>query len=136
MTPERENELLEFVRRYARIRGWSPVRMPAIDNPPDLGLPLCKRISVRYQSDAPLSSLDAAWAESEACLRDVAGECAVRGALSHFHGALDLRDRGLLYYAHVWEFIGEPVEFRKLGKGEDESESVAMLKAFVAAYEK
>lgn len=108
MTPEREKELLGLIEAYWRIR--FPENVKRFD---EAGLVLLD--SPEHRSEW----FNASWAESEACLREVAGECAVRGA--------------------DWETVVEDEEggsHLKLGDhwGEDRSRPVALLRAFVSAF--
>ena len=109
MTPERERELLELIFTY-----WLDGRRKITAR---------ERGSVRVFLDDDYVNFPASWAESEACLREVSGECAVR--------VVDIATNVDPNVASLWLHL--PGQ-RYANLGEDESRPVALLRAFVAAF--
>ena len=129
MTAEREKELLGLILAYWKMRGHPCFIVPyrpgeayqhataahvSVDHP--------ERRTFYGTEPHPMIYFDS-WAESEACLREVAGECAVRGYSIDFNiGECDF----VLESPECVGFCAEPGEKR----------SAALLKAFVAAFSK
>lgn len=123
LTPEREKELLGLIEVYAKLIGWERSKIVG------------KMVRILCSGDVPRRligvrgfHIPASWAESEACLREVAGECAVRGIEWSRWEDLgneqwwQLRTRAGLY----------PED--GLFTGRDANRNVALLRAFVEAF--
>lgn len=121
LTPEREKELLGLIEAYWRIA--EPTR--AVDQRPSEWAygDARKCVAVSVEDDDRCDEYGAEWAESEACLREVAGECMVR-----------------MDGCGVDRYSGPDGRFYCLMEGHskvyanDVSRPVALLKAFVSAF--
>lgn len=121
LTPEREKELLGLIEAYAKLIGWERSKIVG------------KMVRILCSGDVPRRligvrgfHIPASWAESEACLREVAGECAVRKIEIIWEGPdSDGDERCFL--------DGEPVSHGAFN-GFDKIRPVALLKAFVSAF--
>jgi hypothetical protein len=123
MSGEREAELLDLIEAYWRIK-----RPPRPDGSsrvsrdgPEIAEPF---VWVQERDDVTgTDRYERAWAESEACLREVAGECAVRSAsVGHYCDAKNTHQVDLT----IGDRTFSPIDFK--------SRSVALLRAFVAAF--
>jgi len=139
---ERERELLGLIVAYMGLVGASPgVFISEGKNPAVVadfrrprrvptGAQLC---SERYENSSIIErfTLPAAWAESEACLREVAGECAVRCvevSYSPEGSRVNLRYVEPVVVSEMSDVI------ERTAQGNDPSRPVALLKAFDAAF--
>lgn len=119
MDGERERELLTLMARFFADTGWQVYRSEISQV---LGGP--KRSCVEVWKKGESRYVWAEWAESEACLREVAGECAVRA-------------KGGLTWKPKDSFVGQVRRIHPYENGPlmvDESRPVALLRAFVAAF--
>lgn len=115
---DRKKELLGLIASYWRLCGrtiW----------------PQEDRIDTTDASKMHFGGYPASWAESEACLREVAGECAAREAEFTFSTAAGTTC-STITVDHGRDYFGESGEV--CFSGTDPSRSVALLRAFIAAF--